>query len=81
LQAYQRRSGDHGTGWIAARPLQASDLALLLRAFGVVAVPDRLGGYVHNAAIAIVDPRGRLVRIVDWDAHEQAEAWVRQRIA
>lgn len=81
LQAYQRRSGDRGTGWVAARPLQASDLALLLRTFGVVVVPDRLGGYVHNAAIAIVDPRGRLVRIVDWDAHEQAEAWVRQRIA
>lgn len=81
LQAYQRRSGDRGTGWVAARPLQAADLALLLRTFGVVVVPDRLGGYVHNAAIAIVDPRGRLVRIVDWDAHEEAEAWVRQRIA
>lgn len=74
LAAYQRRSGDHGAGWIAARPARASDLPPLLRSFGVTAVPDRRGGYVHNAALAVVDPAGRLVAITDWDATEQAQA-------
>lgn len=78
LAAYQRRSGDHGVGWIAARPLQAAGLPLLLHTFGVSVVPDRMGGYVHNAAIAVVAPDGRLVQIIDWDAAQQAEAWVRQ---
>ncbi len=72
LTAYQRRSGGHGAGWIAARPARISDLAPLLRAFGVTAVPDRHGGWVHNAAIAVVDPGGRLVDIADWDAPQQA---------
>lgn len=81
LAAYQRRSGDHGAGWIAARPVRATDLPPLLRAFGVTVVPDRQGGYVHNAAIAVVDPAGRLVQIVDWDAPQQAEARVRRQAA
>lgn len=79
LAAYQRRSGDHGAGWIAARPARASDLPVLLRSFGVTAVPDRLGGYVHNAAIAVVDPAGRLVAITDWASTQEAEAHVLQR--
>ena len=80
LAAYQRRSGDRGAGWIAARPAQAADMPLLLRTFGVTAVPDRWGGYVHNAAIALVDPQGRLVAIRDWDAATQVEEELRQRL-
>jgi len=73
LAAYQRRSGDQGTGWIAARPAHASDLPALLRAFGVTVIPDRRGGYAHNAAIAVVDPGGELVSISAWDAPQSAE--------
>ena len=80
LVAYQRRSGDQGSGWIAARPVNASDLDALKRVFGVTAVPDGLGGYVHNAAIAVVDPRGLLVAILDWDAPGEAQHYVQQRL-
>ncbi|MBU6416961.1 MAG: SCO family protein [Xanthomonadaceae bacterium] len=76
LAAYQHRSGDRGKGWLAVRPTNAPDLATLKRVFGVIAVPDGLGGYVHNAAIAVVDPRGRLVAITDWDAPGEAEQYV-----
>ena len=76
LAAYQQRSGDRGAGWIAARPVRAADLAALNRAFGVTVIPDGLGGYVHNAAIAVVDPRGRLVAITDWDAPGEAAGYV-----
>lgn len=81
LAAYQQRSGDRGAGWIAARPTNAADLAALLRVFGVTAVPDNFGGYVHNAAIAVVDPAGRLVAIVDWDAPREAEHYIQQGLA
>lgn len=81
LAAYQHRSGDRGTGWLAARPTSATDLGKLMRVFGVTAVPDGLGGYVHNAAIAVVNPEGRLVAITDWDAPDQAERYVLQGLA
>lgn len=81
LAAYQRRSGDRGAGWIAARPVAAADLAALTRTFGVVAVPDGLGGYVHNSAIAVVDPSGLLVAILDWDDPRAAERYVAGRPA
>ena len=80
LAAYQRRSGDRGVGWIAARPTDAASLHALLRVFGVTAIPDGIGGYVHNAAIAVVDADGRLVRIFDWDAAAEAERYVRDRV-
>lgn len=65
LAAYLRRSRSRGDGWIAARPVGETELARLEHAFGVTVVPDRTGGYVHNAAIHLVDPRGRLVEIFD----------------
>ena len=80
LAGYQRRHGDHGAGWIAARPVDQADLVALMSVFGVVAVPDGIGGFVHNAAIAVVDPRGRLVEVVDWDDTEAAARYVTQRL-
>ena len=80
LADYQRRGGDHGAGWIAARPLDEAGLAALMQVFGVVAVPDGLGGFVHNAAIAVVDPAGRLVAILNWDDPRGAARYVTQRL-
>ena len=76
LAAYQQRSGSRGAGWIAARPATPAALDALMRAFGVTAIPDGLGGFVHNAAIAVVDPEGRLVAIMDWDAPADAARYV-----
>lgn len=78
LAAYLRHAGSRGTGWVAARPASASDLEALMHAFGVTAVPDGIGGYVHNAAISVVDPRGRLVAITDWDTPVVAERYVQR---
>lgn len=81
LAGYQHRSGDRGMGWLAVRPTSPFGLDALLRVFGVTAIPDGLGGYVHNAAIAVVDPRGRLVAITDWDAPHEAEHYVLRGLA
>ncbi|MBV6418049.1 MAG: hypothetical protein CMLOHMNK_02829 [Steroidobacteraceae bacterium] len=76
LADYLRRFGDRGAGWTAARPASTAGLESLLRTFGVTAVPDGLGGFAHNAAIAVVDPRGRLVDIVDWSEPRAAARYV-----
>lgn len=65
LANYLKRSRSHGAGWLATRPVDADGLRQLERVFGVTVIPDGLGGYVHNAAIVIVDPQGRLVEILD----------------
>jgi len=80
LAAYQRLHGGHGGGWVAARPIDRAALAALLRSFGVVAVPDGAGGFVHNAALSVVDPDGRVVAILDWDDAAGAAGYVAQQM-
>ena len=70
LAAYLERSRRRGAAWLAARPANAAGLVELERRFGVTVVPDGLGGYVHNTAINVVDPQGRIVDILDLGAPE-----------
>lgn len=76
LAAYKQRSGSRGAGWIVARPLSLAARDALMQAFGVTVIDDGLGGYEHNAAIGVVDPAGRLVAIMDWDAPGDAARYV-----
>jgi protein SCO1/2 len=80
LADYLRRFGDRGPGWIAARPLDREDRAALMRVFGVTAVPDGLGGFVHNAAVNVVDPDGKLVAILNWDDPQGAIRYITRRL-
>jgi len=65
LASYLQRARSRGVGWLAARPVGRDGLDQLERTFGITVIPDGLGGYTHNAAIHVVDPRGRLIEIVD----------------
>lgn len=65
LADYLRHSGSRGSGWLAARPVDPSQLAELKRIFGITVIPDGLGGYVHNTGFTLVNPQGRLVTILD----------------
>jgi len=80
LAAYLEHSRDRGHGWLAARPIDAEGLAQIKRAFGVTVIADGLGGYTHNAAIHLVDPRGRLVEIFDLGDPEPVGRAVLQRL-
>lgn len=51
--------------WSIATVPDAAQLQRLLQAWQVVVIPDALGGYEHNAALLVIDERGRLVRIFD----------------
>lgn len=67
LATWLQHSGGNGDGWLAARPVDAAGLEQLTQAFGITVIPDAFGGYTHNAAVEIVNPQGRLVRILDWN--------------
>lgn len=67
LRAYGNAFGADGRHWRIARIRDGADVKLLLDAFGVVAIPDGLGGFEHNAAIHLLDRDGRLVSIDDID--------------
>ena len=51
--------------WRMATVPDAAQLRHLLAAWQVVVIDDGRGGYEHNAALLVIDPRGRLVRIFD----------------
>ena len=61
---WQRADGRH---WRLARIDDPAALQALLEAFGIVVIPDGLGGYQHNAAIHVVNEAGRLARVLDYD--------------
>ncbi len=66
LSDYAARHGADGTHWRVVRPRNTEDLAALLDRFGVVVIPNDLGGYEHNAAVQLIDRDGRLARVVDY---------------
>jgi protein SCO1/2 len=65
LAAYARRHRADAVAWRVTAPQEPAAGQGLLRALGVVAVPDGLGGFVHNGAIHLIDGRGRVLGIYD----------------
>jgi protein SCO1/2 len=74
LQLYGQRFGAKTPRWRIAAPVDARARAVLLQKFGVVVIPDGLGGFTHNDAVYVIDARGRLARILDPDAPAQLVA-------
>jgi protein SCO1/2 len=67
LAAYGRSFGADGTHWRIARVRDETELRAVLEAFGIVVIPDGLGGFEHNAAIHLVGRDGKLAQISDLD--------------
>lgn len=65
LQRYAAQWRADPNRWAIATVPDADQLQRLLRAFQVVVIDDGRGGYEHNAALLVLDGRGRLVRIFD----------------
>lgn len=64
-QLYAERFGAAAPGWRIAVPADRDGLDRLLRSFGVVVVPDGLGGFEHDSRVYFVDASGRLADIFD----------------
>lgn len=60
--------------WTLAVPATHDDALALLRSLAVVVVPDGEGGFVHNGAIHLLDERGRLRGLFEFDQWPQALA-------
>lgn len=73
LRDYADRFGGADAQWQFLRAAP-DDTRALLDVAEVVVIPDGFGGFVHNAAIHVLDPQGRLVRILDSDAWREALA-------
>jgi protein SCO1 len=80
LGAYRTRYSRDSAGWEIGRPRLSSELQTWLGAFGVVVIPDELGGYAHNAALHIVGPERTLVAIHDFDDVEGAVKAIRRTL-
>jgi len=58
--------------WTIATPADSTVLPSVLRTFGVRVIDDGENGFVHNAALHVVSPDGRLVGILPIDAVGEA---------
>jgi len=71
--------------WTIATVADTAALPTMLRTFGIRVIDDGVNGFVHNAALHVVDPKGRLVAILPFDAIgaalEVAESHARVRPA
>lgn len=63
--------------WRFTAPRNTDDLTQLLGAYQVTVIADGLGGFEHNAALLVVNPQGRLVRIFDYAETDTALAYAR----
>lgn len=77
LARYASSMNARADTWRFATVADARHLEPLLRRFRVVVIPDGLGGFEHNAALLVVDRRGRLVRIFDYDRIDDALGFAR----
>ncbi len=77
LTEYGDRFGGADEIWSFVRIPSSDETRELLRSAEVTVVPDGEDGFVHNAAIHVIDARGRLVRILDSDAVDEALAVAR----
>ena len=74
LREYAARYGADGKRWRFARVRDARDLKPLLDAFGITVILDGDGDFQHNAAVHILNPDGKLARVLVADARP-SEVW------
>ncbi|SEF12563.1 protein SCO1/2 [Burkholderia sp. WP9] len=67
LRAYAREHRIDPALWTLAMPATAADTQALMRSLEVIAIPDGLGGFVHNGAIHLLDASGRLRGLYEFD--------------
>lgn len=77
LATYAARLRAEPEVWRFARVADATNVRGVLERYQVTVIPDGLGGYEHNAALLVVDPTGRLVRVFDYAELDTALAFAR----
>lgn len=78
LTAYGAEQHADPAIWRIGAPLTNVSKDTLLRSIDVVAIPDGLGGYVHNGEIHLIDAHGVVRGLYDYSAVDEALAATRQ---
>lgn len=78
LAAYGEAHGADPRRWRIVLPETEAGLRSLLEAAGVVVLPDGEGGFVHNAALHLVDREGRLAAVLAPEEIDRAVAALAQ---
>jgi len=61
-----------GNIWTLTAPRDTASLTPFLHTLGIRVIPDGQNGYIHNAALHVIDAAGRLVAILPADAGDEA---------
>ncbi|TQS74812.1 SCO family protein [Ornithinibacillus gellani] len=81
LEKYQQSFDSDGETWRMARIQDEQELEQLLDQFGVIVIPDGTGNFSHNSAFYLVDPKGKLVEVLDYKEPNAAAALLTARLA
>jgi protein SCO1/2 len=72
LAAYEAQQHADGRIWRVTAPLTTAGQSALLRALDVIAIPDGMGGFVHNGEIHVIDERGVVLGLYDYAEFDKA---------
>lgn len=72
LNKYKDFFKSDGETWRMARVPNQRELDQLLKAFGVIVIPDEYGTFAHNSAFYLVDKKGSLVNVMDYKEINEA---------
>ncbi|MBP1930134.1 SCO family protein [Ammoniphilus resinae] len=72
LDKYKDYFKSDGETWRMARIPNKAELDALLKAFGVIVIPDGYGNFTHNSAFYLVDKKGSLMNVLDYKKVDEA---------
>lgn len=72
LEKYRHMFGSDGETWRMARIPHQEELQELLDEFGVIVIPDNQGHFTHNSAFYLVNPKGKLIDVMDYERVDDA---------
>lgn len=76
LEKYRGYFNSDGETWRMATIDDQDELDALLKAFGVIVIPDDYGHYAHNSAFYLIDGQSQLVEVMDYRKTEEAAAGI-----
>lgn len=80
LAAYGAQQRADPDIWRISAPVAPGAQAALLRSLDVVVIPDGLGGYIHNAEIHLIDGRGAVLGLYDYQSFDEALVAARRAV-
>lgn len=80
LRKYRSYFNKDEHSWRMARIPDQNELDALLKAFGVIVIPDDSGNFTHNGAFYFVDREGYLIEVMNYAEIDAAVEKVERRI-